>query len=65
VIESKRNVLRYCKSKRLSVAMPTKGSREIIVTDYSSGFGRHIAEGTKWADIERQLVDWQRREFGL
>jgi hypothetical protein len=63
--QSKQLVLRYCKSRRLSVCMPTKESPEILVTDWQSGFGKHVAEGRKWADVERQLVAWQRAQFGL
>jgi hypothetical protein len=63
--QTKEQVVRYCKSKKLDICMPTKGSPEIIVTDRRSGFGKHVADGRKWTDIERQLVDWQRKEFGL
>jgi hypothetical protein len=63
--DTKARVLRYCKSKGLAVCMPTPKARDILVMDWRSGFGKHVAEGRIWADVEKQLIDWQRKEFGL
>jgi hypothetical protein len=59
--QAKRNVLLFCKIRKLDVAMPSRGNRDILVTDWSTGFGKHVAEGTKWADVARQLVAYRER----
>jgi hypothetical protein len=63
--QAKRNVLLFCKIRKLDVAMPSRGNRDILVTDWSTGFGKHVAEGTKWTDVARQLVAYRERMIGI
>jgi hypothetical protein len=63
--EYKRQVLRYAKAHGLEVAMPSTKCRIIIVTDWRSGFGKQVCDGTTWRQIFDGLRTYQMREFGL
>ncbi len=55
---SKQKVIRFCDMRGLTLCRPTKGSPDIIVTEYKYGFGHHVADGLTWADVEAKLVQW-------
>jgi hypothetical protein len=59
--QARHNVTMFCKVRKLDLLKPSKGSRDILVMDWSTGFGKVIAEGTKWSAIVDQLRAYRNR----
>lgn len=41
--------------RKLDLSKPVKGSKEILVMDWSSGFGKIVVDALNWSDARAQL----------
>ena len=48
-------VIRSCELKGFDLSKPTKANPDILVMDWTGGFGRVIVDAKTWADASVQL----------
>jgi hypothetical protein len=51
----KEYVIRAAKQMNVDLIKPTRGLKDIIGTDWSSGFGKSVIDAQNWADARAQL----------
>ena len=51
-------VIRSCQMAKLSLCKPFRGNPGILIHDYSTGFGKVVADAATWKEAREQLSKW-------
>ena len=51
-------VIRSCQMAEFSLRKPFRGNPRILIHDYSTGFGKVVADAATWKEAREQLSKW-------